>query len=126
MTESFCVEVILALPEICHRHRVYGDEAATVGQAVAASGLDRLCHDVTGAWPSAYGIHGRRVGRDHAPGHGARIEVLRALAVDPKAARRRASGRVIRVADEHRVAHQTFGGSLTRAHQRLRIRQSAA
>ncbi|GEM_PF-412179 len=89
MTESFCVEVILALPEICHRHRVYGDEAATVGQAVAASGLDRLCHDVTGAWPSAYGIHGRRVGRDHAPGHGARIEVLRALAVDPKAARRR-------------------------------------
>ena len=76
---SFCVEVILALPETCHRRWVYGDAAATVGRAVAASALDQLCHDVTGAWPSAYGIHGRRVGGDHLTSHGVRIEVLRAV-----------------------------------------------
>lgn len=88
MTESFCVEVILALPEACHRRWVHGDAATTVGQAVAASALDQLCYDVTGAWPSAYGIHGRRMGGDQLTSHGARIEVLRALAIDPKAARR--------------------------------------
>ncbi len=98
MSESFCVEVILALPETCHRRWVYGDAAATVGRAVAASALDQLCHDVTGAWPSAYGIHGRRVGGDHLTSHGGRIEVLRALTIDPKAARhnRVASARAAR------------------------------
>ena len=88
MSQSFCVEVILALPQACHRRWVYGAEAKTVGQAVAASTLDQVCHEASGEWPSAYGIHGRRVGGDHLTSNGARIEVLRALTIDPKAARR--------------------------------------
>ena len=60
---------------------------ASVGQAVAASGLReryRLSEPAL-----AYAIHGQRAGGDTPLADGDRVEITRALRVDPREARRR-------------------------------------
>ena len=86
--ETDQIEVVLALPSRCHRVSIEATSAMTVAAAVAASGLDRVCFETTGQWPSAYATHGRRINGNAAASGNARIELLRPLEIDPKTARR--------------------------------------
>lgn len=76
------VEVLLAWPR---RHRsvlLALAEGATVGEAVAASGLPLAGVD-------GQAVHGERVAADRVLREGDRVELLRPLQADPKDARRR-------------------------------------
>ena len=86
--ETARIEVVLALPSHCHRASVETTPAMTVAAAVAASGLDRVCFEATGRWPSAYGTYGRRINGNAAASDNARIDLLRPQEIDPKTARR--------------------------------------
>jgi uncharacterized protein len=59
----------------------------TVGDAVAASGLDSVAPEL-GPGTASVGIWGRQCGWDQLLREGDRVEIYRALAVDPKVARR--------------------------------------
>jgi hypothetical protein len=74
------VEVIYALPSEQRVVTVELEEGATAADAVAASGLKV---DFSGI-----GMHGKRVAPETRLADGDRVELLRALAVDPKEARR--------------------------------------
>ena len=79
------VEVVYALPE---RHDVTLLElpaAATVGDALTASGI---AERHPGLDLSRVGIYGRRVTAGTTLTHGDRVEIYRPLAMDPKEARR--------------------------------------
>ncbi len=86
------VEVVLALPRRQERVRVRLPAGATIGEAVAASGLLAGRPDIEVAGLRC-GVAGSRVpptARAHA---GDRIEILRPLALDPREARRRRARR---------------------------------
>ena len=57
-------------------------DAATVADAVAASGFDQACVD-------DYAVFGERVAAGDVLRDGDRLELLRPLQIDPKEARRR-------------------------------------
>lgn len=80
--------VVLALPAVCHRCRLVWHETYTVADYVAESGLADVCRRESGEAPAAYGVYGRKVGADHRPLPGMRIELLRTLKIDPRRARR--------------------------------------
>ena len=84
------VEVVYALPEGLKTAMVTLQNGATVRDALAASGLAELSG-------GRVGIFGKRVTEDTALADGDRVEIYRALAMDPKEARRlrakRARGR---------------------------------
>lgn len=82
------IEVVLALPRRCWRVPLRVPAGTAVGEAVRASGLDRVCREQTGAEPAAIGIHGRKVGADQVVNDGDRIELYRPLTHDPRARRR--------------------------------------
>ncbi|RJS92739.1 RnfH family protein [Salinisphaera sp. Q1T1-3] len=82
------VEVVLALPSGCRRRQVAIDWRDTIADAVAASGLAGICARETGQAPAAYGVYGRKVRPEDKPADGDRIEILRPLEIDPRAARR--------------------------------------
>jgi hypothetical protein len=79
------VEVVRAWPRRCDRRQVELADGATVGEAIAASGID--CHDVAGV-----AVFGERVEQAHRLREGDRVELLGPLQVDPKEARRRRAG----------------------------------
>jgi hypothetical protein len=85
---SFDIEVIHALPDgaVVKSYRLVAP--ATVADALALAAADPVFHgiDVKGA---ATGIFGRVVPHTRALQRGDRIEIYRALAADPKEARRR-------------------------------------
>lgn len=58
---------------------------ATVAQALAESGLNKLYPEIENA---SFGVWGRKAPADHVLRNGDRVEVYRALRVDPKVARR--------------------------------------
>ena len=76
------VEVVRAWPRRFLAVPLELPDGATLGEAVAASGLPLA--DVTG-----YALHGERAVRDASLQDGDGVELLRPLAVDPKEARRR-------------------------------------
>lgn len=80
------VEVVLALPGRTLLKRLVLGAGSTVADAVAAA---RLVGDGISVDPQRLGIFGRRVPPEHALRDGDRVEVYRALVVDPKEARRR-------------------------------------
>jgi len=82
------VEVVYARPDRVDVVSVSVPPGATLRDAVVASGLAQR-HPEISLEKQAFGIFGRRVppGTRLAPGD--RIEVYRALAMDPKEARRR-------------------------------------
>ncbi|MBJ6984619.1 RnfH family protein [Luteimonas sp. MC1750] len=80
------VEVVLALPRAHHAVVVELDADATLGEAVAASGLPLAGVD-------GYAVFGVRAGEETRLGDGDRVELLRPLQVDPKDARRRRAAR---------------------------------
>lgn len=87
MAESLAVEVVLATPakQILLALRV--DAGATVGDAIAASGIaSRFPELAVDDMPT--GIWGKPVSRQSAVSDGDRIELYRPLEIDPREARR--------------------------------------
>ena len=82
MASTLRVQVILAWPRRAQSVMLELPTGATVGDAVAASGLE-----LEGI--SGYAIHGERANAAHPLRDGDRVELLRPLQVDPKEARRR-------------------------------------
>lgn len=77
------VDVIAAWPERFAARTMELPEGATATQACALSGLAE-------GYPLAgFAVFGRRVGEDAVLHDGDRLELLRALVIDPKEARRR-------------------------------------
>ncbi len=77
------VDVIAAWPDRFTARTLEVPEGATVAEASAASGLAE-------GYPLAgFAVFGRRVGEDTILHDGDRLELLRALTIDPKEARRR-------------------------------------
>lgn len=81
------VEVVYALRDVHYSRMVVVTAGATVGDVLERSGLltelPELARDLR------VGIHGERVGLDHALRDGDRIELYRPLQADPKDTRRR-------------------------------------
>jgi putative ubiquitin-RnfH superfamily antitoxin RatB of RatAB toxin-antitoxin module len=81
-------EVVYALPGASHVVAVELPEGATLGDALAASGLPaRFPEMMRGG--SAVGVFGARKPLDAPLADGDRVEIYRRLTVDPKEARRR-------------------------------------
>ena len=80
------VEVVYALPKGERRARVKVRAGATVHDALEKSGLLPLAQ-------GKVGIFGKVVSPDAPVADGDRVEIYRALAVDPKEARRRRASR---------------------------------
>lgn len=89
------IEVVYALPEVCHRLQVPVPANVTVGEAlrlVARLGRPEPC------WQGAFleaalregrvGIYGEPVGADRRLAEADRLELYRPLPADPKAVRR--------------------------------------
>lgn len=76
------IEVIRAWPRRHACALVELADGATVSEAVAAAGF-------AGSDIAAYAIHGERVDAAYALHDGDRLELLRALVIDPKEARRK-------------------------------------
>lgn len=86
---TVAVEVIVAWPRRHVSRRVSLPDGATVGDAVAAAGLEAsILSGVT-----AFAVHGERVEAGAVLGAGDRVELLRDLQADPKVARRRRAER---------------------------------
>lgn len=81
-TADMRVTVVLAWPDRCESVQLSLDRAATVADAVAASGLPM--DGIAG-----FAVHGVRAEPGTALHDGDRVELLRPLQVDPKDARRR-------------------------------------
>ncbi len=77
------VELLLAWPRHHEQRWVDVPEGATLGDALARAGWNTR-QDVAG-----HAIHGRRATLDTQLVEGDRVELLRALELDPKEARRR-------------------------------------
>jgi uncharacterized protein len=76
------VEVVFARPGAAETVSVELPPEATVRDALAASGFQRLKDQ-------PMGIFGKRVALDHPLSPGDRVEIYRPLVMDPKEARRR-------------------------------------
>ena len=86
------VWVVYALPEQQTVQELELPESATVGDAVARSGLLQQFPEI-GERPLACAIYGRAVADSHVLRADDRVEILRPLQVDPKESRRRAAAR---------------------------------
>jgi len=81
------VEVVLAFPERQSVRRVDLPAGSTVGDAVAASGLQAPA-------PARFGVYGKAVPAATVVREGDRVEIYRPLRADPKELRRlRAAGK---------------------------------
>ena len=85
------VQVVYALPALAVLRAVTLHEGATVGDALAASGLLRECPEIDLA-RNRVGLWGRLVTIDTVVGDGDRVEIYRPLVADPKEARRARAG----------------------------------
>jgi len=90
--QELAVEVVYALPQ-CAVVKIFRLTApATVAEALALAQSDPEYRGID--WErAAVGIFGARVDRHRRLQNGDRIEIYRALALDPKAARRARAGR---------------------------------
>jgi hypothetical protein len=86
------VWVVYALAEQQTVQELDLPESATVGEAVARSGLLQQFPEI-GERPLACAIYGRAVADSHTLSADDRVEILRPLQVDPKESRRRAAAR---------------------------------
>jgi putative ubiquitin-RnfH superfamily antitoxin RatB of RatAB toxin-antitoxin module len=80
------VEVVYAAPQKQILRKVEIPSAATVEEAIRASGI--LAELPAGFVPAGLGIFGQRVAADSRLRAGDRVELYRPLAMDPKEARR--------------------------------------
>lgn len=82
------VEVVYATPAVQRRYAVDLEAGATVQVAIERSGVLRDFPQIDLA-QDRVGIHGRLVLPDEVLEEGDRVEILRPLVADPKAARKR-------------------------------------
>jgi hypothetical protein len=82
------VEVVYAIPAAQRRYAVELAAGATVRTAIERCGVLRD-HPQIDLGRDRVGVHGRFVGLDDVLREGDRVEILRGLAADPQAARRR-------------------------------------
>jgi putative ubiquitin-RnfH superfamily antitoxin RatB of RatAB toxin-antitoxin module len=80
------VEVVHAAPGVATMRRLVLEPGATVADAIAAAGMERLLTE------GGVGVWGRRVGMDFVLRDGDRVELYRPLIADPKEGRRRRAG----------------------------------
>jgi uncharacterized protein len=92
MPEVLHVEVVYAAPDRVLRRQLELPAAATLGDAVRASGL---LASLPGAFDPDHdvGVFGRRLPPSHPLRDGDRVELYRTLQIDPMEARRRRAGR---------------------------------
>ena len=90
---SISVTVVYALPACATEIKVSLPAGATVGDALACSGIDSR-HPEADLARSPVGIFGKHVDRQTRVADGDRIELYRPLIADPKASRRRRAKRV--------------------------------
>lgn len=82
------VEVVYALPERQELIALTVPDGTTLGEAIAASGIEaRFPDEDLTRLPT--GIWGRRAGRDRRLADGDRVEIYRPLRMDPRESRRR-------------------------------------
>jgi putative ubiquitin-RnfH superfamily antitoxin RatB of RatAB toxin-antitoxin module len=81
------VEIVYATPAAQRRYAVDLPPGATVRSAIERSGVLRD-HPQIDLARERVGVHGKLVGLEDVVREGDRIEILRALMADPKAARR--------------------------------------
>ena len=86
------VEVVYALPAATDAVSVTVPAGATLRDAILASGVLERHPDIR-LETQAFGIFGKRAALEARLSPGDRIEVYRALAIDPKEARRRRAAR---------------------------------
>ena len=86
------VEVVYAQPVAADAVSVNLPAGATLRDAVVASGVLQR-HPEIALEKQAFGIFGKRAALDARLSPGDRVEVYRALAIDPKEARRRRAAR---------------------------------
>ncbi|MGH8091716.1 MAG: RnfH family protein [Rudaea sp.] len=92
MTETIRVEVVYADPQRQFLRTVEVAEGSAVADAIAASGI---LAQLPGFVPAGIGIFGQRVEPNTRLRDGDRVELYRALKIDPKQARRtRARGQL--------------------------------
>lgn len=84
---EICVEVVYALPERQYLRQVTLPAGATVEQAIQASGLLELRHDIDLA-SNKVGIFSRPAKLQDLLNEGDRVEIYRPLLADPKELRR--------------------------------------
>ena len=84
------IEVVYARPGIADSLTVDLSPGATVRDAVRAA---RVLGAESDLEKMAFGIYGKRAALDHPLVEGDRVEIYRALAMDPKEARRRRARR---------------------------------
>jgi uncharacterized protein len=87
MAEKMRIEIAYAGPQGIYLREVLLPPGATVAMALQASDLERAVPNLD-LDSSPVGIHGRKVRRDHVLRDGDRVEVYRALRIDPMQARR--------------------------------------
>lgn len=90
------VEVSYALPGMQQLRRVVLEPPATIGGAIAASGM-LLEYPQIDLKKNKVGIFGRRSSLDDVLCDGDRVEIYRPLTVDPKEARRMRAGHAKRI-----------------------------
>jgi putative ubiquitin-RnfH superfamily antitoxin RatB of RatAB toxin-antitoxin module len=95
VSDKLRVEVVYARPDRQARYAVELDASGTVASAIAASGVLADFPEIDLAVNRA-AIYGRLVARNAPLRDSDRVEILRPLAVDPKAARRRRAARKAR------------------------------
>ena len=81
------VEVVYALPRRARTVRIELPAGATLRDALESCGLE------VDPGKQAFGVFGRRARLDQPLADGDRVEIYRALAIDPKEARRRRARR---------------------------------
>lgn len=87
MPPEIVVEVVYALPEKQYLQQVRLEEGATLGEAIAASGLLELRTDIDLA-RNKVGIWSRPAKLQDRVHDGDRVEIYRPLTADPRALRR--------------------------------------
>ena len=100
MGAAIDIEVVFALPEKQRLVQVTLQEGATVADAIDASAIEAAFPDYDLA-QCAVGVWGRLAERDRVLVNGDRVELYRALRMDPREARRRlaAAGKTMRQSD---------------------------
>lgn len=90
--EEINIEVVYALPDYAHRVALQVRPGTTLRQALEQSGILGRFPEIDLA-RNKTGIFGRLRGPDTVLNEGDRVEIYRALKVDPKEARRRRAAR---------------------------------
>ncbi len=85
MSEVVRVEVVYALPEALYSVQLVLARGATLGDALAASGLPERC-DLSSE-DCSFGIFGKRCETGHVLADGDRVDILRPLLLSPNEAR---------------------------------------